>query len=69
MKPPMTSIASTTIRAIGYREEAQELWVDYRSGETRVYPNVGPSEYQRLLASSAAAKGRYVANLLHDTTA
>ena len=69
MRPPMTSVASPTIRAIGYREKARELWVDYHSGETRIYKSVGPAQYRRLMAGSNAAKNRYLAEMVHDPSA
>ena len=64
----MTPIASDTIRAIGYREHTQKLWVDFLSGNTRVYTSVGPGEYRRLMASSTAAKRQYLAGMVHTST-
>jgi len=68
MKPPMTPIASNIIRAIGYREKRRELWVAYVSGRTRIYKNVGPGEYRRLMASPTAAKREYLARMVHTSS-
>lgn len=68
MKPPMTPVASDTIRAIGYREHTKELWVDFVSGITRVYHGVGPSDYRRLMSGSTAAKRRYLAGMVHTSS-
>ena len=62
----MTSVASPTIRAIGYRERTRELWVDYHSGETRIYESVGRAQVQRLMAGSNAVKGQYLAEMVRD---
>ncbi len=62
----MTSIASSTIRAIGYRELTQELWVDFLSGGTRVYQGVGPTELRRLMSAATASKGQYLTELIRE---
>ena len=64
----MISISSPTIRAVGYREKSRELWVDFMSGKTRVFQDVGPAEYRRLMERSTAAKGQYLAGIVHDAS-
>ena len=60
----MTSVVSSNIRAVGYLEDARELWVDFRRGTTYVYYSVSVVTYRQLMASSS--KGQYLADVIKD---
>jgi hypothetical protein len=54
----MTPVESTSIELVGYDEEAQELYIQFRRGRLYVYYDVPPSAYAALL--EAPSKGRYL---------
>jgi hypothetical protein len=52
-------VESSSVRAIGYDEEAEELWVEfYSSSDPYVYLRVPPKIYGEL--RRAGSKGEYV---------
>jgi KTSC domain len=55
----MQPVESSSVRAIGYDEEAEELWVEfYSSPDPYVYLEVPPQIYSEL--KEAGSKGEYV---------
>lgn len=60
--PEMIPVASSNVASVGYDEAARELHVEFRSGSTYVYSDVGRETYDDLLA--AASPGSYIARWL-----
>lgn len=56
--PEMVPVDSTSIEAVGYDEDAQELYVQFAGGRTYVYSGVSTYTYEDLL--SAPSKGSYL---------
>lgn len=52
------SVQSRMIASVGYVPEAEELEIEFRSGEVYRYTEVTAEQYETLLA--APSKGRYL---------
>ena len=64
-KPAMELLASSSIEAIGYDEEAGDLYVLFRRDRSLyVYHGVGPALYDQLLR--APSKGRFLNRWIVD---
>ena len=59
---PMRSMRSTSVRAAGYNEKTQTLYVDFRGGTTYEYLDVPDYEYINFI--NADSPGRFVNNVL-----
>ena len=57
-EPEMEYVDSSNIEAIGYDEDARELWVRFTSGSTYVYSDVPPATYDDI--RRADSKGSYL---------
>jgi hypothetical protein len=56
--PEMISVDSSNIEHVGYDETAQDLYVQFHSGQTYVYSGVSPYTFDELL--NASSKGSYL---------
>jgi hypothetical protein len=54
----MTKIESSCINSIGYDETNRELYVEFKNGNTYIYPNVSKDMYEKFLNSPS--KGRFI---------
>ena len=58
MTPDMHSVDSTNVRAVGYKRETCELFVEFHSSGLYVYFDVPEEIYAEFMA--AASKGSYL---------
>lgn len=59
MIPPLESVMSSTIKAVGYDADGQRLFVEFNSGGEYVFQDVPPALYRQLLAAESV--GRFFA--------
>lgn len=57
-EPEMDWVDSSNIDQIGYDDDARELWIRFKSGDTYVYADVPPATYDDIMA--ADSKGSYL---------
>lgn len=63
--PEMVGVASSNIAAIGYDEEARELYVHFKSGSEYAYSGVDRVTFDDFLGSGS--KGKYFAAYIKDS--
>lgn len=49
----MTPVQSSSVSAVGYNEEAQELHVDFHGTGQYVYQNVPPEKYKAMMQAGS----------------
>jgi hypothetical protein len=57
-EPEMEYVDSSNIEAIGYDEDARELWIRFLEGRMYVYSDVPPATYDDIMR--ADSKGSYL---------
>lgn len=63
--PQLSSVDSSSIAAIGYDAMQRALWVQFVTGRTYRYHDVGQATYEEFMA--AESKGRYFNREIRDT--
>jgi hypothetical protein len=58
MAPEMELVESSSVEAVGFAPETNELWIRYEGGATYVYSPVPRSVHRELLDSGSI--GRYI---------
>lgn len=61
----MTPVRSSTVEAVGWDADTQELVVEFKNGSRYVYPDAGEGAYQDLLSSTSP--GAYISRWLKNT--
>jgi hypothetical protein len=65
MKPQMTFVKSSQIKAIGYDTETNELYVDFNNGTTYKYLNVELEVFETMCKAESVGKylGSFIKNV------